>query len=830
MLSGSADKTGWYNAGGMGGNGFVGAIDINEGASATEYEVALGLDTGGVWVSADEGDSFMPIGGEQLTGWGGENSRKNGYEVKFIPGTSDKRDVLVGTLDGHIFRTSYDPSGVYSLASVYQSNDKEILFTSIEFAPSDSNVVYAASGNKTFYFKGKFGGPPTQPEFLRSTDAGLTWQVRTPLPIPGSQSYASINTIAVHPTDEDIVFAASDVGLFKTTNGGSTWTKIHGSAGNELPHDCVFSIAVSETTPNTMYASMMPYADMRSYLTDQALYVENNPGNVGGIYKTTDGGTNWTKMNINTPADGLFSETGIFYDVAISQLNANRVYTAFKVGFKSADSYVYRTTNGGTNWTGLNSYSENFLDFFIPQSLMVQATTTSNDHLIITGDGAGIFKSVDSGANFIPMVTSSTSYERFGIHRGWGMEGAQGNDIHVDANDPSIMYHAEADRGFWKSVDYGNSWLSMGDPDNGKQGKGIGIISDPDNSNIVYAWAGFPTNQFAKFTDRTRPHFFKNDTAGDDRLHEKNDPLMSGVPETNIFDLVLDPTSLSADNALTSRTLYAAVGSTPFYNVRVRLDTVNELYYVYVYGKLVSPATGLSFKSTISGGLDKMIYSIGSGVTGEFRIDALKITNGTTSVYNESFNDYSAGQSIPNWTFTTSGTGVVGTALFPNKGDRVLKVQHQAASDTAKAEYSLVSSQSGEEVDIKFDVFFNDTTNWKQLNFYSGSTIFAQIAFTSEELRARDATGWQTLSGVDLETITEHRGVYKSVNSGSTWTTMNSGLPGGMYIRKIRIDPNSLSTLYIADASNSQGGVFKHTGSGLWSRVMSTDKIEALAT
>ncbi|MBK1877240.1 WD40/YVTN/BNR-like repeat-containing protein [Pelagicoccus mobilis] len=828
-LSGSTDKTGWYNAGGMGGNGFVGAIDINEGSSATEYDVALGLDTGGVWVSADEGDSFMPIGGEQLTGWGGDNSRKNGYEVKFIPGTSDKRDVLVGTLDGNIFRTSYDPSGIYSLQSVYHSNDNEILFTSIEFAPSNSNVVYAASGNKTFYFKGKFGGPPTQPEFLRSTDAGLTWQVRTPLPIPGSQSFASINTIAVHPTDEDIVFAASDVGLFKTTNGGSTWTKIHGSSGNVLPHDCVFGVAVSETSPNTMYASMMPYADMRTYLVDQALYVFQNPGNVGGIYKTTDGGTNWTKMSINNPPDGLFGETGMFYDVAVSQLNANRVYAAYRVGTSSSDSRVFRTTNGGTNWTGLNSYSGNFLDFFIPQSLAVQAISTSSDHLVVTGAGAGIYKSTDSGASFLPMVTSSTSYERFGIHRGWGMEAPQGNDMHVDANDPSVMYYAEADRGFWKSEDYGNSWLMMGDPNNSKQGKGIGIISDPDNSDIVYAWSAFPHNQFQKFTDRTKPHFFKNDTAGDDRLDENNDPLLNGVPEANIFDLMLDPTPLSAANALTSRTLYAAVGSTPFYKVRVRVDTVNELYYVYVYGTLVSPASGLSFRNSISGGLDKMIFEMGQKA-GEFRIDSVKVVNADTEVYSEGFNDYSSGQSVPDWTFTTKGNGVVDTTIFPNKSDRVLKIESQVDGDTAEAECALSSAQTGEEIDVFFDVFFNDTTNWKEVSLRSGSTVFAKLAFTNGELRARDSVAWQTLSGVDIESITEHRGVYKSVNSGASWTTMNSGLPGGMYIRKIRIDPNNLSTLYIADASNSQGGVFKHTGTGSWSRVMSIDKIEALAT
>ncbi len=167
----------------------------------------------------------------------------------------------------------------------------------IALSLSDSNVVYVATGeandrNSTGWGAGVY----------RSTDGGGTWA------FAGLKDSKSIARIIVHPTDPKTAWAAvtgnlwaesAERGIYKTTDGGATWTKVLGAP---KPNDTKAGggdIAIDPSNPNILYAAL--YARLRrpwSFVSG-ANYTDG--ADVGGIFKSTDGGATWKKLTEGLP-------------------------------------------------------------------------------------------------------------------------------------------------------------------------------------------------------------------------------------------------------------------------------------------------------------------------------------------------------------------------------------------------------------------------------------------------------------------------------------------------------------------------------------------------
>lgn len=247
-------------------------------------------------------------------------------------------------------------------------------------APSDPDVIYAGSGEGL-----RRPDLSTGDGIYKSADAGKTW---THLGLRDAQQ---INALAVDPRDPARVFAAvmghpygpsAQRGLYRSTDGGRTWSKVLGPDDGDTG---AVAVVIDPKNPGTVYAALWasrngPWHFTRVY----ELYHR------GGLYKSTDGGTTWKKLTVGLPralgrigiavapsdparlyaivekphgcgvyrsddagarwrqVDGeerVCGRTEDFAGITVDPVDPNVVY--------SANTQTYRSTDGGTSWTGI---------------------------------------------------------------------------------------------------------------------------------------------------------------------------------------------------------------------------------------------------------------------------------------------------------------------------------------------------------------------------------------------------------------------------------------------------------------------------------------------
>jgi len=170
------------------------------------------------------------------------------------------------------------------------------------------------------------------------------------------------------PTNPDIMYAAAVAGgVWKTTNAGGTWVPLTDLIANIA----VNSLAIDPTDPNVIYAG-----------TGEG-FQNGDAVRGAGIFKTTDGGANWTQLAATTTSDFYYVN-----DLVVSKNNSQRVYAATRSG-------VWRSTDGGANWTRvlLPSASAGCLDLVI-------RTDQTNDYIFAACGNltqATVYRNTDAG-------------------------------------------------------------------------------------------------------------------------------------------------------------------------------------------------------------------------------------------------------------------------------------------------------------------------------------------------------------------------------------------------------------------------------------------------
>lgn len=162
----------------------------------------------------------------------------------------------------------------------------------------------------------------------------------------GLENSEHIAKVIVHPEDSDTVFVAAqgplwssggDRGLFKTTDGGKTWSNILKIS----EHTGVTDLVLDPRDPNTMYAA--------SYQRRRHVWTLIDGGPESAIHKTTDGGQTWKKITSGLPGGDL-GRIGL----AISPMKPDVIYSIVEAA--NGGSGFFRSANRGESWSKQSSY------------------------------------------------------------------------------------------------------------------------------------------------------------------------------------------------------------------------------------------------------------------------------------------------------------------------------------------------------------------------------------------------------------------------------------------------------------------------------------------
>ena len=203
----------------------------------------------------------------------------------------------------------------------------------ITLDPQNPNVVWLGTGENVGGRHLSFGDG-----VFKSTDGGASW-----LNV-GLEQSEHISKIIVHPENSDIVWLASqgplwskggERGVYKTTDGGRNWKQVLGN--NEWTG--ATELVIDPRNPDVLYAATW---DRHRTV---AAYMGGGPGT--GLWKSTDGGDNWTELKQGIP-DSNLGKIGL----AISPQNPDVLYAAIELDRRKGA--VYRSADQGLSWTKMS--------------------------------------------------------------------------------------------------------------------------------------------------------------------------------------------------------------------------------------------------------------------------------------------------------------------------------------------------------------------------------------------------------------------------------------------------------------------------------------------
>ncbi|MFT5999214.1 MAG: photosystem II stability/assembly factor-like uncharacterized protein [Neolewinella sp.] len=399
---------------------------------------------------------------------------------------TDAATVYIGAGGGGVWKTS---SAGARLAPIFDDHTQSI--GAIALAPSNPEIVYVGTGepwprNSVSVGTGVY----------RSVDGGNHWES---LGLEGTERIAAI---AVHPENPDVAYVAAlgplwssgeERGVYKTTDGGKTWAKVLYLDENTG----AANLSLDPSNPDVLYAAMWSFR-RTPHSFDSGLNGQS------GLYKSTDGGENWTELRNGFP-EGKLGRIG----VAIAPSNSDTVYASVETGIDST-SGMYLSEDAGATWGHRSSALNTRIRPFYFSELTVDPSDASivakcGREGIISQDAAERWSNFDgfvhsdfhaiwidpADGKHILVGTDGGVYEsrdRGNTFKMWmNLPISQFYHVSVDNAKPYRVYGGLQDNGSWFAPNRSSAGVSNADWEKTYGGDGFYSFRHPTKDNYVFS-------------------------------------------------------------------------------------------------------------------------------------------------------------------------------------------------------------------------------------------------------------------------------------------------------------------------------------------------------
>ena len=302
---------------------------------------------------------------------------RGGRSVAVAGVPSEPNVYYFGASGGGVWKTT-DSGATWAPVSDRQFQTASV--GAIAVADSDPNTIYVGMGESCIR-----GNVMNGDGVYKSVDAGKTWRN------VGLRDSYHIGAVRVNPRNPDIVYVAalghlwgpnSERGVYRSTDGGQTWKQVL-TRGNTTG---AIDLAMDPSNPRVLYAAFWEES-RKPWRLDSG-------GPSSGIWKSTDGGDNWTDISHSAGLPrGVLGRIGI----TVSPADPDRLWAIVE----ASDGGVFRSDNGGRNWTRLNEQNILRQRAWYYSHIFADPKNADTVYALNTG----FYRSIDGGKTFTAIRT-----------------------------------------------------------------------------------------------------------------------------------------------------------------------------------------------------------------------------------------------------------------------------------------------------------------------------------------------------------------------------------------------------------------------------------------
>lgn len=338
--------------------------------------------------------------------WSFENNA-GGRVVSIAPHPANTSTAYIATASGGVWKTTNGGTNWLPLTDELSSLNSGV----VTLDPNNPEIVVLGTGE---YTTGSLGDGA-----FRSTNGGATWSR-----IATSTVGRRCSGLAVSTASSDVIHFTGDLGYWRTTNGGASWTRIISASASAIELDPVNpqrvfiaarSVGIYRSTNGgstvTLMTSGLPTSGFDRIVMDMSRSDPNtlvavflNGTNVAAVRKSVDGGDSWTPITMSN-----FCESQCYYDVyiAIDPTNPNRMF-AGGVDPRYRTAGVLRSVDGGGTWVEVSAGGNGLH----PDH---QTIAFGPGGVIWEGNDGGINKSTDGGSTWINLNATLAATQSYHV-------------------------------------------------------------------------------------------------------------------------------------------------------------------------------------------------------------------------------------------------------------------------------------------------------------------------------------------------------------------------------------------------------------------------------